>query len=180
MRRGPVLIATAAWLASGAGPAFAGHRRVAPTCPDGACDIPWAWDDNGVPPAEEPPYPHGFALTVPVPPRPQPVAARNAINRYTEVAEAIGRCWDPSAAVGNRHWGAITVRVSFKRDGSVYGVPRITYVDPLADKSAAADLRASLLQALARCAPLPFTPALGSAIAGEVFTIRFIQKGLAI
>ena len=165
-----------------AGAVPAAGRRDALTCPAGFCDVPWAWDDNRIPPAEPLPYPQGFALTVLVPPGPraQAVAARLPLDRYGQVADALARCWDPSAAVGDKHWGAVTVRVSFKRDGSVNGVPRITYVDPLVDRSATADLRASLLSALSRCAPLPFTASLGGAIAGQVFTIRFVQKGTPI
>ena len=156
----------------------AASQRDAVGCALGDCDIPWAWDDDRLPPPENPPYPQGFVLTVQVPPDGRATGnGERPLSRYPQIAEALGRCWDPSAVVGDRHWGAITVRVSFKRNGSVNGVPRITYVDRLADKSVDADLRRSLLAALARCAPLPFSGSLGGAVAGQIFTIRFVQKG---
>ena len=158
-----------------------GHQRRHPPrdCILGPCTIPWAWDDNELPAPEAPPYPQGFVLTVQVPPVGSgPASGR--LNRYAAVADALGRCWDPSAEVGGRHWGAVTLRLSFKRDGSVNGVPRVTYVDRLADRSVDADLRRSLTAALDRCTPLPFSPSLGNAIAGQIFSIRFIQRGLPI
>ncbi len=162
-------------------PASASQQRNAVDCALGFCDIPWAWDDNRPPVPDDPPLPEGFALTVQVPrapASPRPVSAR--LDRYPQIADFLGRCWDPGSVVGDHHWGAITVRVSFKRDGSVNGLPRITYVDRLADKSVDADLRRSLLAALAQCTPLPLSGPLGQAIAGQIFTIRFVQKGTPI
>lgn len=179
MRRGAVRFGAAVIVAGlAAFPALASHDRGPVDCPGGDCDIPWAWDDNRLPSQDNPPLPEGFVLTVQVPPAaPSAPAPQGGLSRYPQVADALGRCWDPSDVVGDRHWGAITVRVSFKRDGSVNGVPRITYVDRLADRSIDADLRRSLLSALGRCTPLPFSGSLGRAIAGQIFTIRFVQKG---
>lgn len=172
---GALLLATDGLAAS---PVSAASQRGAVGCALGDCDIPWAWDDDRLPPPVDPPYPQGFVLTVQVPPDGSASGGgERPLSRYPQIAETLGRCWDPSAVVGDRHWGAITLRVSFKRDGSVNGVPRITYVDRLADKSVDADLRRSLLSALAHCAPLPFSGSLGGAVAGQIFTIRFVQKG---
>ena len=86
-----------------------------------------------------------------------------------DIVRALTACWHP---VNTGHDRAISVRLSFARDGRVIGIPRVTHIDALADE--VADLRASLLSAISACAPLPFTPALGRAIAGRPFAIRFI------
>lgn len=141
-----------------------------PTCDD----IPWAWDDNEPPPADNPPLPQGFALTVAIPvSRP----ASLILDRYAQVGEALGRCWDPGPAVGGHRWDATTLRVSFKRDGTVNGVPRVVYISDRADPNARSGVRSSLLAALNRCTPLPVSPSLGQAIAGQIFAIHFIQQG---
>ena len=182
MRRAPeafgAALLAAAYLA---GPsASASQHRNAVDCDLGGCDIPWAWDDNRTPPPENSPYPQGFALTVQVPPAVanMPMSLPARLDRYPQVADALSRCWDPTF-VGDHHWGAITVRVSFKSDGTVNGEPRITYVDHLADRSIEAGLRHSLLASLAQCTPLPFSASLGRAVAGQIFTIRFVQRGLS-
>ena len=156
-----------------AAPAFARHL-----CRYGDCALPWGWDDEPAPPVE-PSYPQGFVLTIQMPPGP---ARRpgSVLNRYPEIGAALSACWDPSAAVGGARWGAITLRVSFKRDGSVNGIPKIVYVAGEADKSVDADLRRSLLEALAHCTPLALSPSLGQAIAGQIFAIRFTQRGTPI
>ena len=160
-------------LAAAAVPARTGASAQEWNCP--YCDdVPWGWDDNELPPADNPPLPQGFALTVPIPVR-GPAAA--TLDRYGQVGEALGRCWDPAAAVGPRRWGATTLRVSFKRDGTVNGVPRVVYVADSADPEARSGVRSSLLAALDQCTPLHVSPSLGQAIAGQIFAIRFIQQG---
>ena len=97
----------------------------------------------------------------------KPPASR--IETLSDIAPALGKCWTPPAMDGV---GQITVLLSFRRDGSIIGLPRITYtraVDP-EDKRA---LKESLLAALAACGPLPVSPSLGAAIAGRPFAIRF-------
>ena len=118
--------------------------------------------------------PQGFTLTVamgpgPIPPPPSP------LTRYPQVATALGACWRPPAASDDANWTDITMRVSFRRNGSVNGTPRIPYVGA-GTAQAKADLAESLLGALRACVPLPFSPSLGSAIAGEIYAIRFTNR----
>lgn len=151
--------------------ALAFHRH----CVD--CDIPFEWEEQ-VPQSENPPLPEGFALTVPV--RPEPSADRRGadlLERYSDIGAALRRCWDPARAIGDRRWGEITLRVSFKSNGEVNGVPRIAHVAERIEPSTLSDLRASLLSALSRCTPLHFSASLGKAIAGQIFAVRFVQQG---
>jgi len=113
----------------------------------------------------------GFILTVPVGAG-QTFAAPATLNRYVDVGQALGRCFP---APEGPTWGSITLRVSFKRDGSVFGLPRISYSDT-GTAEQKSDLAHSLLAGLKRCTPLPLSPSLGAAVAGEIFAIRFIHQ----
>ncbi len=64
--------------------------------------------------------------------------------------------------------------MSFRRDGTVFGQPRITYMKASGGPDGEASLANSMRAAIAACAPLRFTPSLGAAIAGRTFLIRFI------
>jgi hypothetical protein len=85
-----------------------------------------------------------------------------------QVGPSIAACWRAP------HRGdQITVQLSFKHDGSIFGQPRINYVKPM-DSSGTQVLTESIYRALETCLPLRFTPQLAANIAGQVFVIRFI------
>ena len=63
--------------------------------------------------------------------------------------------------------------MSFRRDGSIFGKPRVNYVKPMNSSSTEA-LTESIFKAIDACLPLQFTPLLAANIAGQVFVIRFI------
>lgn len=115
--------------------------------------------------------PQGFTMTIrreAAPPR------EGALRRPRDIGERLVHCWRAPGVGG----GEVTVRVSFDRQGRVIGAPRVTYLKP-GEGVAASDLRASIEAAFTACAPLRFTPDLGSAIAGRPFTFRFIAPGAA-
>ena len=114
---------------------------------------------------------HGFHLDVKVGAG-QVFAAPPTLNRFVEVGQALGRCF---ALPGDVTWGSITLRVAFKRDGSVFGDPRVPYSDA-ATPDQKTELLRSLLAGLKSCTPLPLSPSLGAAVAGEIFAIRFIHE----
>lgn len=140
-------------------------------------------DENLIPPFGEPSplsddqissppsLPHSFALTVPVRGSDTP-AVPATLNRYAEVGRALSVCWIPQPDAA---WSAITVRLAFRRDGTIYGVPRIAFVDAGTAEAKSA-LAQSLLAALKACKPLPFSASLGAAVAGEIFAIRFVHQ----
>jgi hypothetical protein len=123
--------------------------------------------------AEPRAYPQGFTMTLE---RPRNgarsgLAASRAIDRPRQIGERLARCWRPPAA---KTPSEATIRLSFTRTGAVIGEPRVTYLRPGEGADRAA-LRASILAAVQRCAPLRFTEGLGSAISGRPFTIRFVE-----
>ena len=106
-------------------------------------------------------------------PKRPPLAALNTIQ---EVFHALEACWIPPALDHARPGMQITVLLSFKRSGELNGKPRITYETPGATDAERLAYRAAMAQALARCNPLPFTEALGNALAGRTMTMRFIDN----
>ena len=122
-------------------------------------------------PGEVPAFPHGFRLTVKVGAG-QAIAGPAVLDRFAEVGPALGRCFSTPPGLA---WGSVTLRVSFRRDGSVFGEPRVPYSDA-ATPDQKSTLAHSLLDGLKRCAPLPLSPSLGAAVAGEIFAIRFIHE----
>src|SRR5271167_2725946 len=79
-----------------------------------------------------------------------------------EVGPSIAACWRAP------HRGdQITVQLSFRRDGSIFGEPKVNYVKPMNGPSAQA-LSASIFKAIDACLPLEFTPLLAANIAGQV------------
>jgi hypothetical protein len=98
------------------------------------------------------------------------------LNTIAEVFAALKACWIPPALDQARAGMQITVLLSFKRSGELLGKPRITYETPTASDDERLSYRTAMAQALRRCMPLPFTDALGNALAGRPLTIRFIDN----
>jgi hypothetical protein len=98
------------------------------------------------------------------------------LNTIADVFAALEACWVPPALDEARAGMQITVLLSFKRNGEILGMPRITYEAREASEEERLSYRAAMAQALRRCTPLPFTDALGGALAGRLLTVRFIDN----
>ncbi len=107
--------------------------------------------------------------------RPNPEArSPSRIDRIADVFAAIQSCWRPPA--GSGYSGQeITLRMSFKRSGEVLGQPRITYYRAGTEADQREPFTRSVREAFVRCTPLPVTESLGRAIAGRIFTFRFVD-----
>lgn len=68
---------------------------------------------------------------------------------------------------------AVTVVIFFKPDGNIAGKPLISYAQLPTDPQARARVVETVAQALDRCLPVSITPALGAAIVGRRYVIRF-------
>jgi hypothetical protein len=102
---------------------------------------------------------------------PQPL-----LNTLDEVSAALRACWVPPPLDQSRPGMQITVRMSFRRNGELFGHPRITFESAGASDDERLAYRISVANMLKRCAPLPFTETLGNALAGRPFTIRLIDQ----
>ncbi len=99
-------------------------------------------------------------------------AQATPLNLPSQIGGRIAQCWkappiEPGQAV------EVTVRLRFSSAGVVTGEPRVVYIRPPAGPDLREKIAASILAAVRACTPLPFTPALGAAIAGRMLAIRF-------
>ena len=89
---------------------------------------------------------------------------------------ALRACWIPPPIEQSRPGMQITVMMSFRRNGELFGQPRITFESADASDDERLAYRVAVADMLKRCAPLPFTEGLGNAVAGRPFTMRLIDE----
>jgi hypothetical protein len=97
------------------------------------------------------------------------------LNTLKDIGAALQGCWVPPPMDQSRPGMQVTVQMSFRRNGELFGQPRITFESAGASDDERLAYRIAVAQMLQRCTPLPFTEALGNAVAGRPFTMRFID-----
>ena len=100
------------------------------------------------------------------PPRPE-------LKTLSEFGHAIHGCWKPPARAEAPQDIMITVKLSFTRNGEVFGKPLVTYVTPGTAPEHEAAYRKAVALAFLRCTPLNLSKGLGNAIAGRPFSFSF-------
>ena len=111
-----------------------------------------------------------LALLVGPSPFAPPATAEDAAPADTlmDRRRAIGACLAGTPiAAGSR----VTIAFMMKRDGSIFGKPRIRYARLEGDADAQRRFLQHAARAVDSCLPLSVTPALGAAIAGRMFSI---------
>ena len=98
------------------------------------------------------------------------------LNSLKDIGAALQACWVPPPLDQSRPGMQITVLMSFRRNGELFGQPRITFESAGASDDERLAYRIAVAQMLQRCAPLPFTEALGNAMAGRPFRMRLIDE----
>jgi hypothetical protein len=98
------------------------------------------------------------------------------LNTLKDVIAALRACWEPPPIDQSRPGMQITVQMSFRRNGELLGHPRITFESVGASDDERLAYRIAVAKMLKRCSPLPFTDALGNAIAGRPLTMRLIDN----
>jgi hypothetical protein len=101
----------------------------------------------------------------------EPAAPKGPLNSLADVRQALRHCWRWPPVSEARSGMELTVRLSFKRSGEIFGV-RLTYQTPGVSSEERALYYGALLAALKRCSPLPFSESLGEAIAGRPMTFH--------
>jgi hypothetical protein len=98
------------------------------------------------------------------------------VNTIRDVFEKLRSCWKPPPASSANPDVDITVTVSFNRNGEILGHPKITYESEQATDNDRLMYRVAVMEALQRCTPMPFTEAMGGAIAGRPFAVQFRNR----
>ncbi|MGB9367963.1 MAG: hypothetical protein WCE79_18320 [Xanthobacteraceae bacterium] len=98
------------------------------------------------------------------------------INTLRDLSAAFAGCWSPPPLNSERSPVDLTFQVSFKRSGELFGKPRaIDFARPVTDKEREIYYRA-VAEAVDRCAQMPFTDAMGGAVAGRTFRVNFLDR----
>ena len=92
-------------------------------------------------------------------------------NTLIDLQRQFGACMKGKSAgpAGSR----LTIMLMMKRDGSIFGKPRITFSHLEGDKEARQAFVDDVERAVEACLPFRITPSLGGAIAGRPFVITF-------
>jgi hypothetical protein len=101
----------------------------------------------------------------------EPTAPKPPLNTLADVGRALRSCWRWPPLSEAQAGMEITIRVSFKRNGEVFGA-RITYQTRNVSDHERSVYYEALAAALARCSPLPLSESLGEAIAGRPLTFH--------
>src|ERR1700712_6040614 len=98
------------------------------------------------------------------------------VDNIKEAFARFGTCWKPPPASQANPDVEITAIVTFRRDGSIFGHPKITYESENATDNDRLLYRIAVMETLQRCTPMPFTESMGGAIAGRPFAVRFVPR----
>ncbi len=96
-----------------------------------------------------------------------------SVDRLDEIAPALRRCWNPPPLPGDLTGAMVSLRFSLRRDGSLFGQPRVTWETRRGDAAFQQRFSDSAVAAIRSCTPMRLSPGLGASIAGRPFTIRF-------
>ena len=102
------------------------------------------------------------------------------VDKLAQLAPALRRCWSPPPLDGPSAGAMATVRFSLRRDGSLFGQPRVTWGTKRSDPELQARFTQSVIDAVRACTPLRLSPRLGASIAGRPFSIRFHGRAPSI
>jgi hypothetical protein len=97
------------------------------------------------------------------------------VNSIRDVFAHFRSCWKPPPASRAKPID-ITVIVSFDRAGAILGHPRITFESEEASDNDRLEYRIAVMEALQRCAPMPFTESMAGAVAGRPFAVKFHNR----
>jgi hypothetical protein len=98
------------------------------------------------------------------------------VNTIRELFAKLKTCWRSPPASRANPGIDITVIVSFNRNGDIIGHPKITYESEQATDNDRLMYRIAVMEALQRCTPMPFTEAMGGAVAGRPFAVQFQNR----
>jgi hypothetical protein len=105
-----------------------------------------------------------------------PPDGTETVDRLDEIAPAVRRCWNPPPLPGDLTGAMVSLRFSLRRDGSLFGQPRVTWETKRGDAAFQQRFSDSAVAAIRSCTPMRLSAGLGASIAGRPFTIRFHRR----
>jgi hypothetical protein len=104
-----------------------------------------------------------------------PVSPTAPIDNLQDLMQAFARCWSPPPVDTSRQPLDLTFQVSFKRSGELFGKPRAIQFAREITPEERERYYLAVSEAVERCAQMPFTDRMGSAVAGRPFRVNFID-----
>jgi hypothetical protein len=100
---------------------------------------------------------------------------KGPLNTLKDIGDAMRACWVWPPAESITTGMELTVMLSFRSNGEIFG-GRITHQSANVSDEERALYYTALADAIRRCSPLPVSDGLGRAIAGRLFTFRFTDN----
>ena len=98
----------------------------------------------------------------------------SGVATFGELREALTHCF---AAPSGTRGSTVTVRFSLRRDGTVFGKPRVTFVKLSRRADEGAAFEKAVAASLDACTPVRLDPRFAAVIAGQPLTILFSGDG---
>jgi hypothetical protein len=98
------------------------------------------------------------------------------VNTIDELFARLRQCWQPPKLPEGHPGMQITVLFMLRRDGEIFGKPKITFESPNATEADSIGYRVAVMETLQRCTPMPFTEGMGGAAAGKPIRFRFDDR----
>lgn len=108
-----------------------------------------------------------------VSPQTKPEGGGETLDKLVDIAPALRRCWSPPDLPGDLTGAMVSVRFSLRRDGTLFGQPRVTWETRRGDTEFQKRFSDSAVEAVRACTPMRLSAGLGASIAGRPFIIRF-------
>ena len=100
-------------------------------------------------------------------------ALADPLRNTNEVAATLQACWKPPSGSEDSF---VTMKFSFRRDGSLLGRPLPAIINVVGDEKARQRFIDAAIRAIERCTPLDFAPAFAKGVGGHVFMMRFAAQ----
>ncbi len=121
-------------------------------------------------------YPYGQNLQLTIESAAKYSRPDHDLGTIADLFAALRACWTPPPENEAEQDMEISVRLSFKRSGAVFGAPQVTYSKREASREIRKIYQNAVASSLAACAPLPFTRSLGEALAGRPILVRYVDN----
>jgi len=107
---------------------------------------------------------------------PRPRRPIGQVSDLIEIQAALADCWQFPPVDEGRAPVDVNFTVSFKRAGDLFGKPRVVKFSREVSDAERERFYHAVVEAIARCSPMPFIDSMGGAIAGRTLHIRFIDS----
>ncbi|NJL07668.1 MAG: hypothetical protein HC900_04930 [Methylacidiphilales bacterium] len=180
-RIGLALVTTAALAVAGEHAPSAGGAEIGDTCDASTCSsmagLPFVENYHpaeGLAAGTEVRPAASMTLVIPVGRNnPAPKCPEMILNTLGDLAEALAGCWSPPPIDEVANPPDAIFQVSYRRNGTLFGRPRIIEFSRGVTTAERGIYYEAVARALTLCSSLPFSDALGGAVAGRTFRVVF-------